>query len=70
RKKKEISTAVAAKYYTLSSRTFFDHLKRKHELSPKEAGIALRCDCGIEIQSTTHNLCRISNYTVVRKSSD
>ncbi|GMT19793.1 hypothetical protein PFISCL1PPCAC_11090, partial [Pristionchus fissidentatus] len=46
------------------------HLKQHHNIKPKQAGIAFRCDCGRECYSTCHHVngkrCEISQFTMIR----
>ncbi|GMS90294.1 hypothetical protein PENTCL1PPCAC_12469, partial [Pristionchus entomophagus] len=55
-------------YRTRSSSTWVGHLRYKHSTTPTLEGLALRCDCGHESRSNSHNyLCELANFTVIRK---
>ncbi|GMT34699.1 hypothetical protein PFISCL1PPCAC_25996, partial [Pristionchus fissidentatus] len=32
----------------------YRHLVRTHKKTPKQAGIAMHCECGVEVQSCSH----------------
>ncbi|GMT34700.1 hypothetical protein PFISCL1PPCAC_25997, partial [Pristionchus fissidentatus] len=60
-------------YYN-SITSMYHHLKNGHNTTPKEVGIAFRCDCGAELYSHVHKVngkeCEKSTFTIVNKKKE
>ncbi|GMT31254.1 hypothetical protein PFISCL1PPCAC_22551, partial [Pristionchus fissidentatus] len=69
--KRDLVCRLCKDYRSPSLNAFAQHLRKKHKTTPKELGIAFKCDCGNEAQSSGHRFtsqCRLQNFTIFRKN--